>query len=105
MSALDHIAQGTRIIVLDMEDVPAMDATGLVNLESALDRLERDKVFVILAGVQPQPMRVLKKAGIAAEDGVLTFRESVEQGVELARDLREKAPPSTATPVPTAASG
>ena len=89
--------------MLDLEDVPAMDATGLVNLESALDRLERDKVFVILAGVQPQPMKVLKKAGIMPEEGVLAFRDGVEQAVELARELRENAPPSSAAPLSTAA--
>jgi SulP family sulfate permease len=102
MSALDHVARGTRIVVLDLEDVPAMDATGLVNLESALERLERDKVFVILAGVQPQPVKVLKKAGIEAEQGVLAFCDTVEQALCLARELRDAAPPSMATPLPTA---
>src|SRR6185369_2473135 len=64
MNALETVARGTRIVILDLSSVPAMDATGLVNLESAIERLQRDKTFVILAGVQPQPRRVLEKAGI-----------------------------------------
>ena len=98
MSALDHIAEGTRIVILDLEDVPAMDATGMVNLESALERLARDRAFVILAGVQPQPAKVLHRAGIDGEEGVLAFCETVELAVELARRIREN--PSMSTPLP-----
>jgi sulfate permease, SulP family len=98
MSALDQIAQGTRIVILDVADVPAMDGTGLVNLESVLDRLHRDRALVILAGVQPQPARVLHKAGIEAEEGHLAFCDTVESAVELARRIRGAAP--TITPLP-----
>jgi SulP family sulfate permease len=100
MSALDHIARGTRIVILDLEDVPAMDATGLVNLESVLERLERDRAFVILAGVQEQPRKVLQKAGIEEEEGVLAFCPDVERAVALATHLRDNAPASVHTPLP-----
>ena len=36
-----------RAVVLDVADVPAIDATGLVNLESLITRLNRDGVKVI----------------------------------------------------------
>ena len=100
MGALEHIAEGTRIVILDLEDVPAMDATGLVNLESALDRLQREKTFVILAGAQEQPAKVLLKAGIEAEEGRLSLRDTVAEAIELAQQIRDNAPPSTATPLP-----
>ncbi len=100
MGALEHIAEGTRIVILDLEDVPVMDATGLVNLESALHRLERDRAFVILAGVQAQPAGVLHKAGIDDEEGVLAFCDTVEHAVDLACHIRENAPPSGMTPLP-----
>jgi len=75
-----------------------MDATGLVNLESALERLARDRTLVILAGVKPQPARVLEKAGIAPEDKLLSICPTVEAAIALARALRENAPMSTARP-------
>jgi SulP family sulfate permease len=103
MSALDHIAEGTRVVILDLEDVPAMDATGLVNLESALERLERDKTFVILAGVNPQPGKVLQKAGIQAESGQLALCKTVDEAIDLAKRIREAAPPSQRTPIPLTA--
>jgi SulP family sulfate permease len=100
MSALDHIGKGTRVVILDLEDVPAMDATGLVNLESALARLQRDRAYVILVGVQPQPAKVLQKAGIEEDAERLALRPTVEDAVALARQIRENAPPSAATPAP-----
>src|SRR6185503_2575625 len=37
MSALQHVEQrGVRVVVLDLRSVPAVDATGLVSLESLL---------------------------------------------------------------------
>jgi sulfate permease, SulP family len=94
MSALDATAGQARIVILDLTSVPAMDATGLVNLESALDRLHRDKTFVILAGVQAQPAKLLEKAAIKPEENLLEICRSVEDAVDLARALRASAPPS-----------
>ena len=99
IGALDHIAEGTRVVILDLEDVPAMDATGLVNLESALERLHHSKTFVILVGVQPQPAKVLKKAGIEEEPGRVAFCGTVDAALDLARKTRDAAPLSTATPM------
>jgi sulfate permease, SulP family len=98
MSSLDAIAGQAKVVILDIESVPAIDATGLVNLESSLERLHRSKAFVILAGVQPQPARVLRKAGIVPEGDRLAICPTVEVAIDLARDVRAKAPPSLKPP-------
>jgi SulP family sulfate permease len=64
MSALHGMGGNVRVLILDMTNVPAMDATGLVALESALARLKRDGVDVIIAGAQQQPREVLERAGV-----------------------------------------
>lgn len=87
MSALDAVEGGVRTILLDLRDVPSMDATALVGLESALARLHRMGVLVILGGVQPQPAQVLARAGLHDEEGKLVVRESFEEAIDLARLL------------------
>jgi SulP family sulfate permease len=89
MSALAQVAEGVRTVV---RDVPAMDATGLVNLESALARLHRAGVMVILGGIQSQPARVLARAGIESEDGKLVLCESFDDAIALARLLLPSTP-------------
>jgi sulfate permease, SulP family len=95
MSALDAIGRGTRVVILDVASVPAMDATGLVALESSLARLRQGRVLVILAGVQRQPGRVLAKAGIRPEEGQLALCPTVEAAITLARAAHDNAPPSS----------
>ena len=85
MSSLDNIAGQGRAVVLDVTAVPAMDATGLVNLSSSLDRLSRDGTYVILAGVQARPAKVMAKAGIEATDGDLAFCATVHDALAEAR--------------------
>jgi sulfate permease, SulP family len=87
MSALHSIRSETRIVVLDLEAVPVMDATGLVNLDSALQRLHRTGILVILAGVRPQPYRVLENAGWGKEPGKVMLCRTVEEAVERAKQL------------------
>ena len=85
MSALDATAGRARVVILDVRDVPAMDATGLVNLESAMDRLFADGALVVLTAVQTQPMKVLEKAGFEAEEGKLAFAATLPDALALAR--------------------
>src|SRR4051812_12424660 len=66
MSALQRVPTGIKVVVLDLASVPAMDATGLVSLESTVARLHGLGMFVVLGGVQGQPLRVLAKSGIAS---------------------------------------
>ena len=54
MSALGASARDAKVVVLGLGRVPAIDATGLVALESALDRLQREQEqFVIIAARCP----------------------------------------------------
>lgn len=69
MSQLGTVSDSIRHVILDLQHVPAMDATGLVNLESALERLFKRRIDVTLCGVQPQPFRLLQKAHIIEPDG------------------------------------
>jgi len=77
---------------IDIGAVPVMDATGMVNLESALDRLHRDHTLVILARVQDQPAKFMARAGIEPEPGLVAFADSVEEAVHLARSHTTRSP-------------
>jgi sulfate permease, SulP family len=86
MSALHRVPTGVQVVLLDLSSVPAMDATGLVSLETAVDRLQSLGVFVVLAGVQSQPLQVLAKSGIQRHRDRIAVFQSVEQAVEAARE-------------------
>jgi sulfate permease, SulP family len=81
----------TRVVVLDMEDVPAVDSTGLVALESMVVKLNREGIKVVLIGVQRQPLRALARAGWRNRRGKLRIFRTVARGLEVARRTAEAA--------------
>jgi SulP family sulfate permease len=86
MSALRAVEQReVKVVVLDVERVPAMDATGIVGLESLVRRLNEAEVKVILVGVQGQPLRALARAGWRNRKGRLRIFRSFERGIAVAR--------------------
>jgi SulP family sulfate permease len=82
-----------QVVVLDMEDVPALDATGLVALESLVADLNGAAIKVVLVGVQPQPLRAFVRAGWKDRKGRLRIFQSVEPGLEVARRTVEESAP------------
>jgi len=85
MASLETLAGHVKVVILDLEDVPAIDATGLVILEEALGKLGRRGVYVIFAGLQDQPTKALAKADIVPVEGRLAFTSSAEFAIGMAK--------------------
>ncbi|HXT51730.1 MAG TPA: C4-dicarboxylic acid transporter DauA [Thermoanaerobaculia bacterium] len=81
ISTLERAGQSARALVLDLEGVPVLDATALVNLESAIERLLARGTFVALGGVQKQPLRVLLQGGLRNRAGQLVIRRSLDKAI------------------------
>lgn len=88
MASLDVVDKSTHVFILDVTHVPAIDATGLVNLESALERLAAHGARVVIAGLNEQPQRSLERAGIVPIEGALYFEPTLDAGVARAGELR-----------------
>jgi SulP family sulfate permease len=91
MVAIDTAGVGARVVVLALGKVPVIDATGLVALESALERLRRARKLVVVSGPFPEPRSVFDRAHLERENSVF-FAESIESGIDLARDLVSREP-------------
>jgi anti-anti-sigma regulatory factor len=101
MAVLEIVAGQTKAVILLMDEVHAMDATGLVALESALEPLRKHKCLAILSNVRAQPMRLLKKAQLDQHEGVVFCSSTTEALATAARHVA--ATPTLAPPSPTAA--
>ena len=94
-AALRSLGREVRVVVLDMRDVPVMDATGLVNLESAVDRLGRSEIHVVLGGVQAQPLHLLAHQHVRRGRSNLVVRGQFEDALAIAAALAADAPLQT----------
>ena len=89
VSMLNRVPVAARTAILNIGAVPIVDVTGLVALESAISRLNAKGLFVVVAGVQPQPRQVIKRSGIVAAPGKLAICATLDEAVTLV------APPQT----------
>ncbi len=84
METLHTAGERDHTLILAMQHVPTIDATGLVALESVLDRLKRSHVKVIFAGLTPEVSEIIERAGIKREAGKLAYAPDVETAISMA---------------------
>ncbi len=92
MTALHSIHKEARALVLDLDGVLVVDATGLVNLESVLGRMRQSRVPVVLTGLHYRVVPMLAKAHIVEDGELLFFRNDLADGVRFAGELVASAP-------------
>ncbi len=79
MSALRDIGARPRAIIINIEAVTVMDVSGLVALDSAIERLQSDGILVAVAGVHGQPALLMRRAGLRNMPGKLLLSSSLPQ--------------------------
>jgi SulP family sulfate permease len=77
--------KGVRLVLVDMEDVPAIDATGIVNLRSAVDRMKSGGIAIEVVGLRTQPRAALDKAGLLGEGGLVAHESFASAIVDTRR--------------------
>jgi SulP family sulfate permease len=87
ISALHHANSNVEIVVLDMSDVPMIDMTGIVALESLLNNLHQQKIAVLIVNLLPRMREKLLRAGIMEQSGELEFCSGLPQVRERALSL------------------
>jgi SulP family sulfate permease len=97
MHALAEVGRDVRGVVLDLRNVPVLDATGLSNLESTLKRLRARHVVVALSGLQTGPARILERAGLSTHEGQPITFSTLEEAVRL---VHARVPPRRPSNVP-----
>ena len=67
VSIANKIPKSASIIIVDMEKVPYMDQSGVFALEDVLLDLDKKNIKILIAGIQPQPMHLMKTIGVLGE--------------------------------------
>ena len=80
----------TKVLVIRMRSVNALDATALHQLEILHEDCERRGIEMVMSHVNEQPMKVMKKAGFDEKIGKDHFRKHVDDALDFAGRLVEK---------------
>jgi SulP family sulfate permease len=76
-----------RVVILDMTDVLAVDATALRALDEVRSRFRRDGTALILAGVHAQPLVAMERFGLLESVGADHMAGSFAEALDMAAAL------------------
>lgn len=77
----------TKVIILRMRSVPAIDASAMHSLRELADRAKKKHITLIFSHVNEQPMSVMTKDGFIDYVGKDNFRFNIEDALEYAETL------------------
>lgn len=94
---LDEIGTPPRILIINMPNVLAVDATGLHALHELKKRCARDGTRLILAGAHAQPVAELVRSGLLDIFGDENLLGTIDEALERARFILGNDPMETRT--------
>lgn len=77
----------TKVIVIRMRSVPAIDASAMHALRELADRAKRKQITLVFSHVNEQPMSVMKKDGFVDYVGAENFRTNIVEALNYAENL------------------
>ena len=94
-AAADQILQinsdkATRVIVIRMRSVPAIDASAMKSLRELADRAKKKKITLVFSHVNEQPMKVMEKAGFTELVGKENFQPNISAALKRAEEVIAK---------------
>ena len=79
--------KSTKVLIIRMRSVPAIDATGIQAIEKIIVRCKKNGTKVIFSHVNEQPMRIFKKSGIFEERGEEAFCANIDDALAESEEL------------------
>ena len=74
----------TKIIIVRMRAVPAIDASAIRKLRELIDRARKKGIQVVFSHVNEQPRKVMEKDGFIEYVGAENFRENIMDAISFA---------------------
>lgn len=77
----------TKVVVIRMRSVPAIDASAMHSLHELADRAKRKNITLVFSHVNEQPMHVMEKDGFVELIGKENFHENIVDALDYAERL------------------
>lgn len=80
----------TKVIILRMRGVPALDATAMHSLEQFYERCKKNDITLVFSHVNKQPWRTMEKGKFIEKAGKENFRPNIDDAIDWATKICEK---------------
>ena len=82
-----NVKSFTKVLVIRMRAVPAIDATALKSLEELVARAKKKEITVIFSHVNEQPLKMMEKASFIELVGQENFQPNIDAALDRAETL------------------
>ncbi len=80
-------SENTKVIILRMRGVPALDATAMHAIEELHERCRANGITMVFSHVNTQPMHTMEKSGFIKKAGAENFRPHIDDAIARAAEL------------------
>jgi len=77
----------TKILIIRMRSVPALDATAMHSLEQLYERCEKQGVQMVFSHVNEQPFHTMEKDGFVEKVGAENFCQHIDDAIDHSKQL------------------
>ncbi len=82
-----HFKDFTRVIIIRMRGVPALDATAMHSMEQLYEKCAKQNVKLVFSHVNEQPYHTMEKSGFVELVGKDNFRPHIDDAIDWASKL------------------
>lgn len=86
LEATGQLRHKTKILIIRMGNVPAMDATALHAFKRMVDMCKQRKILILITEINEQPLKVLKKAELFNVIGEENFFDTIEAALNFSNN-------------------
>ncbi len=91
-TGLKRLKERPRVLILRMQDVLAIDATGLNALEEIQEKWESHGTRILISGAHTQPLMAMSQAGLIEKWGAGSFCENFDAALVRAGEILAQPP-------------
>lgn len=77
----------TKVIIMRMRGVPAIDATAMHSLEQLYERCKANDIRLVFSHVNEQPYKTMEKSGFVKKVGKDNFRPHIDDAIEWSKQF------------------
>ncbi|MGH8454379.1 MAG: STAS domain-containing protein, partial [Nevskiales bacterium] len=88
INTLHQIREEVKVIIIDMSEVPMIDMSGIVALDSMIQRMNEAGVAIVFSGPSRRVYHKLLRAGLRKRPGQLAYATTLVKAHTLALRLR-----------------
>ncbi len=81
------VDKNTKVVIIRMRNVVSLDISAFRQISALFEKYSENGITVIFSHANPQPLKVMKKAGFLDKAGEENFAQNIDEALEMARNL------------------